>query len=311
MMLSLFLAAATAATAAPASSELKVAGPQGALAGTLLDAGKGRPVVLIIPGSGPTDRDGNNPHGIRASSYRLLAEGLAAKQVGSVRIDKRGMFGSRAAVTDPNAVSITDYATDVRAWVGAIRQKTGARCVWVLGHSEGSLVALVAAQQPQGICGVISLSGPGRPVGDAIRAQLKANPANGPLIDPAFKALSELEAGRRVGADALPGPLAQLFAPPIQGFLIDLLGRRPAALAATLRVPLLVVQGETDLQTSVEDARLLAAAQPKAKLAVLPGINHVLKVAAMERGPNLSTYGNPDLPIAPAVVDTIAAFVTR
>src|SRR5207302_1087272 len=118
--------------AALASIPLSALGPNGPLAGTYLDAGRSAPVVLIIPGSGPTDRDGNNPLGVTAAPYRLLAEALAGKGVSSVRIDKRGMFGSKAAVPDPNNVTITDYAADVHQWIAAIRKRTGAHCVWVL-----------------------------------------------------------------------------------------------------------------------------------------------------------------------------------
>ena len=116
-MLSVIMAA-VAAAAVP----MTVPGPQGDLAGTLVDAGKGAPVVLIIPGSGPTDRDGNNPMGVAAAPYRLLAEGLAAKGVSTFRADKRGMFGSKSAIRDPNAVTIADYAGDVRAWTAALRK---------------------------------------------------------------------------------------------------------------------------------------------------------------------------------------------
>lgn len=71
--------------------------------------------MLIIPGSGPTDRDGNNLLGVKASTYRLLAHELAAKGVSSVRIDKRGMFASAAAVPDANAVTMKDYVRDTNA----------------------------------------------------------------------------------------------------------------------------------------------------------------------------------------------------
>ena len=113
-------------------------GPHGLLKGTMLGpASKHAPVVLIIPGSGPTDRDGNSPLGINASTYRLLAEGLAARNITTVRIDKRGLFASAAAAADPDAVTIADYVTDIDAWVNVIRQHTGAPGVWLLGHSEG------------------------------------------------------------------------------------------------------------------------------------------------------------------------------
>ena len=306
-MLSILVAAATAA-AVPMTAP----GPQGPLAGTFLDAGANAPVVLIIPGSGPTDRDGNNPAGITAAPYRLLAEALAAKGVSTVRIDKRGLGGSKGAVADGNKVTIADYATDTHNWVGAIRHKTGQRCVWLLGHSEGSLIALAAAQQPEGICGVISVSGAGRKLSDVIRDQLRSNPANAPLLDPAMKALDSLERGQHVDVADMHPALQRLFAPQVQDFLIDMFRHDPAKLAAALKVPLLIVQGEHDLQVSTVDAKMLAAAQPKAKLVLVPTMNHELKdVATDDRAANFATYGDPSLPVDSTLVDAIAAFVRR
>ena len=308
MILKLILAAMMAP--APVERPLTAPGPQAPLAGTLTNAGKGAPVVLIIPGSGPTDRDGNNPLGVTAAPYRMLAEGLAARGVSSVRIDKRGMFASKAAVADANQVTIADYAADTHAWVASARAATGAKCVWLLGHSEGGLVALAAVQKPQGICGVVTVSAAGRKMGTVLRDQLRANPANAPILGPAVKAIDEIEAGRKVDSAALPDPLRPLFADIIQPYLIDLFSHDPTRLAASLSVPLLVVQGDKDLQIGVDDARLLAAAQPKAKLAVLPGVNHVLKVpAGDDRAANLKAYADSSLPIAPSVVDAVAAFV--
>ena len=309
-MLTLFAAAALAA-ANPTPVEIAAPGPHGALAGTLIDPGRGAPAVLMIPGSGPTDRDGNSPLGITAAPYRLLAEALSARGVATVRIDKRGMFGSKNAIPDANAVTIGDYAADVHAWIGAIRRQTGRSCVWVLGHSEGGLVALAAAQQPAGICGIILVSAPGRPLGEVMRSQFRANPANAPILDPALKTIDALEAGQRVDPATLPPPLARLFAAPVQGFLIDIFARKPATLAASLKVPVLVMQGDRDMQVGVDDARLLAAAAPGATLAVLPGVNHVLKaVASDDREANVVTYRDSSLPIAPDVVDAVARFVT-
>jgi pimeloyl-ACP methyl ester carboxylesterase len=300
------------AAAAAAALPITAPGPKGPLAGTYLDAGAKVPVVLIIPGSGPTDRDGNNPLGVTAEPYRLLAEALATKGISSVRIDKRGMFGSKAAVADANAVTIGDYAADTHAWVAAIRERTGTKCVWVLGHSEGALVALASAQETEGICGVILVSGAGRRLSDVIRDQLRANPANAPLLDSAMAALDSLEAGKRVDVGAMHPALQKLFAPQVQGFLIDMFSRDPAKLAASLKLPLLIVQGERDVQVSVADARALAAAQPKAKLVLVPAMNHVLKdVESDDRAANLATYGNSALPVDSALVDAIAGFVKR
>jgi len=299
-----------AIAAAALTSAMTIPGPKGDIAGTFVNAGKNAPVVLIIPGSGPTDRDGNNPMGVKAAPYKLLADALAEKGVSTLRADKRGMFESKAAIEDANSVTIADYAGDAHAWADALKARTGAKCVWLLGHSEGGLVALAAAQQPVGLCGVILVSAAGRKLGVVIREQLNANPANAPLLPTAVAALDSLEAGKTVDQSTLPAPLLPLFNAKVQPFLIDLLSKDPAALAAATKLPMLIVQGERDIQVSVADAKALAAAQPAAKLMLVPQMNHVLKdVAAEDRASNLATYGNPDLPIDASLVDGIAAFV--
>lgn len=294
---------------APASTEITAPGPLAPLHGTLLDAGQGAPVVLIVPGSGPTDRDGNNPYGVKAASYRLLAEALAGKGISSVRIDKRGMFASKAAVADANAVTIADYAGDVRAWVASARAATGARCIWLLGHSEGGLVVLAAGDAAD-VCGIILVSASGRPFGTLIRDQIHANPANSVVFDEVDKTLAKLEAGEHADVTGLHPGLLTLFNPAVQGYLIDLLRYKPVDLAARTRAPMLIVQGQSDIQIGEADARALAAARPDATLVLLPGVNHVLKqVGDADRAANVASYANPDLPIDPGVVDAIAGFV--
>lgn len=309
-IIAMALAALQAAPAPPAASLVEAPGPSGALRGTMLrPVGSANP-VLIVPGSGPTDRDGNGPAGIAAAPYRLLAEALAERGIASVRIDKRGMFGSADAVPDANAVTVADYADDVHAWVRAIRSRTGARCIWLLGHSEGGLVALAAAQRPEAICGLILVAAPGRRLGTVLREQLRANPANAPLLGQAMAAIDSLEAGRKVDSAALDPALLPLFGPRVQDFLRSLFSYDPAALAGRLGKPLLIVQGERDIQVGKPDAERLAAANPRAKLVLLPGVNHVLKaVASDDRAANLATYSDPTLPIAPAVVEAIANFI--
>lgn len=312
------LAAPLQAEPVPAGEPIEAPGPQGPLSGTLLRAGAiaGKddpaPVALIIPGSGPTDRDGNNPLGVSASPYRLLAEALAARGVTSVRIDKRGTFASKGAVADANAVTVPDYIADTAAWVAAIREMTGAPCVWLIGHSEGGLIALAAAQEVEGLCGLVLLAAPGRPMGDVIKAQLRANPANFVMVPSADAAIDDLVAGRRVDPATLLQPLRGLFNPAVQGFLISAFGYDPADLAARTGLPVLIVQGGRDLQVPVADGERLAAANPAARLVVLPDLNHVLKdVSAGTPAANIAAYRDPALPLGAGVAEEIAAFIAR
>lgn len=306
------LALPSAALAKTAATETQVELP-GPLKGALLKPdGKILATALILPGSGPTNRDGDNPLGVSASTYRLLAEGLADKGVATLRMDKRGMFASGPAAVDPNRVFIADLAADANAWAAKAKAETGVRCVWLIGHSEGALVALVAAQTGKDLCGVVLVAGPGRPLGEVLRQQLKANPANAPILPPALKALDELEAGRKVDVSTLHPVLAKgLFNPVVQDFLIAAFRYDPVALARSYKGPLVVVQGTTDIQVSLEDARLLAGAREGVVLVQVAGANHLLKAAPADRDANVATYSNPSLPLAPGVVDPIADFLLK
>ncbi|WEK01968.1 MAG: alpha/beta fold hydrolase [Candidatus Sphingomonas phytovorans] len=293
---------------------IEAPGPSGPLRGTLVEAtgtnGTPAPMVLIIPGSGPTNRDGDSPLGVRGAVFRQLAEGLAARGIGSVRIDKRGMFGSAGAIADANDVTIADYASDVRGWIGVIRKRTGVPCVWVLGHSEGGLVALAAAQEATDICGLLLVATAGRPMGEVLRAQLRANPANAPILASALAAIDSLEAGRKVDVAALHPAVAGLFDPRVQSYLIDAFRYDPARLVAAVKGPVLILQGKNDIQVGIEDASLLKNARPAAKMVTLAGVNHVLKpVASDGRGANVATYGDPAIAIDPTVTDTIATMI--
>ena len=169
--------------------------------------------------------------------------------------------------------------------------------------------ALLAAQQPRGLCGIILTSAVGRRLGDVMREQLRRNPANAPLLPEALRDLAELEAGRRVPGEGMHPALLQIFRPSIQPFMISALAVDPAALARAYRGPIMVIGGTTDLQTTPEDARRIAAARPGISLRIIEGMNHVLKLAPAEFGANFATYGNPDLPLAPGLVEAIAGFV--
>lgn len=277
------------------------------LGGLLVSPDDRAPVVLIVPGSGPTDRDGNNPLGVKADAYKMLAADLAQEEIATVRIDKRGMFSS-AAAGDPNAVTPDIYARDIGAWIDAIKAERNTDCVFLLGHSEGALMVSLAAQGRRDVCGLILVSGMGRRMGEVLREQLKSNPANAPLLDQAFAALDELEAGRRVDVTNLHPALQQLFYPEVQSYLMSVLGVDPVEALRRAGKDTLILQGDRDLQVSIADARKLDSA-PKTRLRIIDGMNHVLKEAPEDAARNMATYADPNLPLANDLVTRIRRFV--
>jgi hypothetical protein len=302
----LTLAAALAVMAGPVATEVVLPSQPAPLHGTLLTPPDASAVAVILPGSGPTDRDGNSALGVAASTYRLLAEGLADQGVATLRIDKRGVAASAAAGPAEADLRFDAYAADARAWAAEAASRAGKPCAWLIGHSEGALVALKAVQGGDDkICGLILLSGAGRPAGAVLREQLASLPE--PTKTQAFAALTELEAGRTV-ADAPPA-LAALLRPSVQPYLISWLPLDPAALIAAYDGPVFIGQGTTDLQVSVTDAQALAAADPRATLKLWDGVNHVLKTAPAGRAANLATYADPALPLAPGVAADVGAFI--
>ena len=169
---------------------------------------------------------------------------------------------------------------------------------------------MATAQDQEAICGLILVAAPGRPFGDVLKEQLRANPANAQLLPQADAAIDALAAGRRVHQADLPPPLVPLFAPALQGFLISAFSLDPAQLVERVSKPILILQGEADLQVGMPDAEALKAALPSAELAKLPDTNHVLKaVDPNDDAANFATYADASLPLAPGVVAAIVHFL--
>jgi len=293
---------------APASDTITLDTPTGKIAGTLLvPATTGRmPLVVIIAGSGPTDRNGNSPLLPGANnSLKLLAEGLAERGIASLRYDKRGVAASATAMVSEANLRFDTYADDAAAWIRRLRSDARFSTITVVGHSEGSLLGMLATQRGAAD-GYVSIAGAGRAADKILREQLgKQLPPD--LLAFSNKGLDALLAGHTV--DSVPPPLLSLFRPSVQPYMISWLRVDPQVEITRLGVPALIVQGTLDAQVPVGDAQLLAKAEPKAKLLVIEGMNHVFKRVASDQAAQLASYSDPNLPDAPELIDGIATFV--
>lgn len=278
------------------------------LHGTLIVPSSARPpVVLIIAGSGPTDRDGNSPllPG-KNNSLRYLAEALAERGIASLRYDKRGVGRSAASAGSEADLRFDHFVDDGVAWGKKLGADPRFASVTVIGHSEGSLIAMLAAPKIPAAA-VVSIAGAGFPAPELIVRQLRAQlPAD---------QLAQVEAalGRVARGDApgeVPAALrAALFRPSVLPYLASWFRYDPRVAAGAVTAPLLVVQGTHDIQALEDDARAIAAANPRAKLALIPGMNHVLKQSPLGRMEQLAVYSDSTIAVDQTLIDAIAAFV--
>lgn len=284
---------------------LKLDTGHGVLQGTLLLPKSERPlpVALLIAGSGPTDRNGNNPAG-HNDSLRRLAQGLARQGVASLRYDKRGVGASLAAAPDERDLSVEAYVSDALAWSERLKGDPRFGELILVGHSEGALIASLAAPR-SGAAALISIAGSGRPIDAVLREQLQGRlpPA---LLATSHYLIDELKAGR-THAD-IPEPLQVLFRPSVQPYLISLFAYDPAEAFAAVNVPALIVQGRHDIQVGIDDAEALHRAKPDAELALIDGMNHVLRIVPASAA-QLASYDDPDLPLARGLLERIQRFL--
>ncbi|MEN8250056.1 MAG: alpha/beta fold hydrolase [Bacteroidota bacterium] len=277
------------------------------LEGTLLlpISKKKMPVALIIAGSGPTDRDGNNPM-MKNNSLKMLAEGLADNGIASLRYDKRGVGKSAYAGSKEIDLRFEHYVEDAKSWVDFLIDDKRFRDIIITGHSEGSLLGMIAAQNKH-VDKFVSLAGVGRPAADILREQLGAQPPI--VLETADPILAKLENGET--SDDVPPGLFTLFRPSVQPYLISWFKYNPAKEIAHLDKPVLLIQGTTDIQVKTRDAELLSNSNTKAEIEIIEGMNHVLKPSVIDRMENIKTYNNPDLSLHEALVPTIVSFIER
>ena len=270
--------------------------------GTLLSP-KGEnqpPLAILIAGSGPTDRDGNQAQ-LKNNSLKYLAEGLAQKGIATFRYDKRVIAQINKATVQEEKMTFEDEVNDALLVVNHFKDKY--KKIILIGHSEGALIGLLVAQKVV-VSKFVSISGAGNSSATLIEEQIGKNAPQ--LKEESQKIISQLRKGELV--DNISPYLAPVFRKSVQPYLISWFKYEPAKEITKLQIPILIVQGTNDLQVEDKEAQLLKEAQPKAQLLLIGGMNHVLKkVKTLEE--NQQSYLNPDLPISGELVEGIASFI--
>lgn len=264
------------------------------------------PVAIIIAGSGPTTKDGNTVLG-NNNSLKMLAEDLAAQGIASIRYDKRGVGDNLGLLLKEEDLVFTDYAKDVESIIKAIGDDPRFSEVHVIGHSEGSLVGMIAATSTK-VDSIISIAGAGRPIEEVLIEQLTPQLSKD-LLTKSKEILASLKKGELV-AD-VPESLYSLFRPSVQPYMISWLQYDPAEVLKKLDVPTLIVQGKNDLQVKMTDAERLNTAKTTAETVYFDKMNHVLKDSPTDQKGNMATYANPTLPLAEGLVDSISTFILK
>lgn len=263
------------------------------------------PLVLIIAGSGPTDRNGNNPMMIN-NSLKMLAEELCENNIASLRFDKRGIGESKTAMIAEKDLRFENYVHDVRKWIEFLQQDKRFKPIIVLGHSEGSLIGMLAIQKMR-VGKFISLAGVGKKASEVLREQIKVQSSS--LLEQANPIIEKLEKGDTV-SNVLP-LFFNLFRPSVQPYLISWFKYNPQEEIAKINCPILIIQGTNDIQVTADNAAKLSEANKKAIQIMIPQMNHIMKEATLDRQKNIQTYFNPNLPIKEELVQEIVKFINK
>lgn len=267
------------------------------------------PVVLLIAGSGPTDMDGNSAIGnMKNNSLKFLAESLAENGIASVRFDKRGIATSAAAGKDESLLRFEDYVNDVKGWIDYLARDKRFTGITVVGHSEGALIGMLACQNQSKVKACVSLAGAGRPAYTIIEEQVASQPE---MVRKEVAAINEsLKRGEQV--KQVPPYLQALFRASVQPYLISWYKYDPRKVVASLKIPVLIVQGKRDIQVAVNDAELLKQALPAARLLLIDTMNHVLKDCdSMDRQKQMAVYTDPSLPVDATLVSSLITFINE
>lgn len=269
------------------NNQLNIQAHSQEIMGTLIDEGK-ESIVIITPGSGPTDRDGNSqlmPG--KNDSLRMLAKGISESGISVYRYDKQSS----------NDLLFPDFIKDLAEVIKYFRDD-GYENIYLAGHSQGALVAFGAANL-QAVEGVISLSGAGRSIDMTIAEQIGVESIE-PYIEMVRKGeefTGELE------------PLKQIFRKETIDFLSSWIDYNPCEELKKISAPVLLVRGTSDLQVSEIELELLVQAKPEAKMVLIDKMNHVLKIVENQEE-NVASYNSPDFKISDILIEEVVAFIS-
>jgi uncharacterized protein len=280
----------------------------GELKGTMLLPQKGKKysIVLIQAGSGPTDRNGNIGNALKANTYRLIAEALAKKNIATLLMDKRGIAKSMKAMKAESELRFEDYSNDLFGWIKLAKQDTRIGKIFIAGHSEGSLVGMLAAQKEK-VDGYISIAGAGEPIDKIIVWQVAQQSKEGSLlVDSLF---TRMKNDQKI--DTVPPFLMSIFRPSVQPYISSWIKYNPCTEITKLTIPVLIIQGSNDIQVTISQAENLRKCLPKAQFKIIDGMSHILKQAPLDRAKNAATYTDTNLPLMPGLVDILENFILQ
>jgi hypothetical protein len=260
-------------------------------------------LAIIHQGSGPTDRDGNSAIAGDNNSLKMVAEDLAQAGIASLRFDKRGIAKSMSLIEREEDLVFEDYVNDMIMWIEKAEQDERFSEIYLIGHSEGALISAAAAAQKE-VAGFVSLAGVGERASDTLRRQLSGQPEE--ITSMTNPIIGELEQGRLV--DNVPEVLQSLFRDSIQPYLISWFKYDPTEVYGEISSPIMVIQGDNDVQVTVNDAMILSQAAGT-KPVLISGMNHILKDAPRDMEGNLETYKDPDLELHPDLMPEIIRFI--
>lgn len=262
------------------------------------------PVALIIAGSGPTDRNGNNPM-MKNNSLKMLAENLAKNGIASLRYDKRAIGESKAAGGSESNLVFENYIQDAKSWINYLKQDKRFSKIIIIGHSEGALIGMVSSAKADKF---ISIAGAGEPADQIIKTQIAAKSMK-QLNDMTFPIIDSLKNGFEV--KKVDPMLNALFRPSVQPYLISWFKYNPQTEISKLTIPVLILQGNNDLQIGVKDAENLSKANKNAEMAIIDKMNHMMKIIDGDQNANMASYNNETLPLSETLVEKIVSFIQK